>query len=346
MFKPEELDLFTWLNSNSGRCKFNMSKNNMPDSLSRSSGIDFSINEYEKNRNEAKELFISALSKIYNVNSELIVPTISGSEAIYISMLLLRQHTDHITLFTPEYEPIVKVAKSLSFRLKEVNLLDIKAADLSESFSISLPNNPISITSDVIKRYLSEDLARPGMKYIDETFLEFSRRHGKTIFSESKGLVVSSTMTKFYGLSDMKVGWIFADREYIPWLKKTMDLITPSIPPYSLWISYQSLLNKEYFDRKVPEFINEKIEMVNEFIESTPGLEWTKPDGTTFGFVRTKESGSVDLCRRILKDTGVLLAPGKYFGDDHGFRIAYVMDNDSLRKALDLLNKYFVSQKN
>ena len=346
MFHPEELDLFTWLNSNSEKCKFNMSKNNMPDSLSRKSGIDFSFQEYEKNRNIAKELFVGELSKIYKVNTDMIVPTISGSEAIYVSLLLLRQHSDHITLFTPEYEPILKVAKSLSFILKEVKLRDITESDVRESFSISLPNNPISISSDIITKHLRKNSDKSRLKYIDETFLEFSKNRGKTIFSENRGLIVSSTMTKFYGLSDMKVGWIFADKEYIPWLKNTMDLITPSIPPYSLWISYQALLNKGFFDREVPEFVKGNIEMVNEFVEQTPGLEWTRPDGTTFGFVRTEAAQSVDLCKRILKETGVLLAPGKYFGDDHGFRIAYVMERENLQNALDLLKKFFKGENN
>ena len=175
MFHPEELDLFTWLNSNSEKCKFNMSKNNMPDSLSRKSGIDFSFQEYEKNRNIAKELFVRELSKIYKVNTDMIVPTISGSEAIYVSLLLLRQHSDHITLFTPEYEPILKVAKSLSFILKEVKLRDITESDVRESFSISLPNNPISISSDIITKHLRNNSDKSRLKYIDETFLEFSK---------------------------------------------------------------------------------------------------------------------------------------------------------------------------
>ena len=346
MFNPEELDLFSWLDSNSAKCKFNMSRNNMPDSLSRNSGIDFSFQEYEKNRNNSKELFVGELSKIYKVKKDLIVPTISGSEAIYISLLLLRQHFDHITLFTPEYEPIVKVAKSLSFTLREIGLRDITESDVSEPFSISLPNNPLSISSAVITKHLRNNSDKSKLKYIDETFLEFSKNKGKTIFSENTGMLVSSTMTKFYGLSDMKVGWIFADAEYIPWLKQTMDLITPSIPPYSLWISYQALLNKSFFDREVPEFVKGNIEMVNEFVEQTPGLKWDKPDGTTFGFIRTESAGSVDLCKRILKETGILLAPGKFFGDDRGFRIAYVMERDDLHTALNLLTKFFKGEKN
>jgi len=335
------MNTFEWLVENSKKCKYNLSKNNMPDYIARKSGIDFSFESYEKNRGNAENLFVEAVSKLYNVPQDCVTPTISGSEAIYIALLHLRRKSRKLTIFIPEYEPIFSVAESLGFEVVYKALGSIDLEDVQQPFACSLPNNPIGTSHPVMLEGASQDEEIMPLRYFDETFSEFRSVKGKTVFHEGRSIITSSTMVKYYGLSDLKVGWILADSSEKEYFSNTMNAITPSIPPYSLWISYQALQEKDYFDKEVAGMMKVNTEIVDNFIQNTPGLEWEKPDGTTFGFVHLNTRNSRELCQDILDRTGVLLVPGKYFGDDTGFRLCYTLQPDDLSQGLKLLGEYF-----
>jgi aspartate/methionine/tyrosine aminotransferase len=340
-FYPRKMNTFEWLVENSKKCKYNLSKNNMPDYIARKSGIDFSFESYEKNRASAENLFVEAVSKLYNVPQDCVTPTISGSEAIYIALLHMRRKSRKLTIFIPEYEPIFSVAKSLGFEVVYKALGSIDLEDVKQPFACSLPNNPIGTSHPVMLEGASQDEEIMPLRYFDETFSEFRSVKGKTVFHEGRSIITSSTMVKYYGLSDLKVGWVLADSSEKEYFSNAMNAITPSIPPYSLWISYQALQEKSYFDKEVAGMMKVNTEIVDNFIQNTPGLEWEKPDGTTFGFVHLNTTNSKELCQDILNRTGVLLVPGKYFGDDTGFRLCYTLQPDDLSRGLKLLGEYF-----
>ena len=335
------MNTFEWLVENSKKCKYNLSKNNMPDYIARKSGIDFSFDSYEKNRANAENLFVEAVSKLYNVPQDCVTPTISGSEAIYIALFHLRRKSRKLTIFIPEYEPIFSVAESLGFEVVYKALGSIDLEDVQQPFACSLPNNPIGTSHPVMLESASQDEEIMPLRYFDETFSEFRSVKGKTVFHEGRSIITSSTMVKYYGLSDLKVGWILADSSEKEYFSNTMNAITPSIPPYSLWISYQALQEKGYFDKEVAGMMKVNTEIVDNFIQNTSGLEWEKPDGTTFGFVHLNTRNSRELCQDILDRTGVLLVPGKYFGDDTGFRLCYTLQPEDLSQGLKLLGEYF-----
>jgi aspartate/methionine/tyrosine aminotransferase len=340
-FNPRKINIFEWIVENSKKCKYNLSRNNMPDYIARRSGIDFSFESYEKNRASAENLFVEAVSKLYGVPQDCIIPTISGSEAIYVALLYMRRLSRKLTIFRPEYEPIFSVAESLGFAVVYKDLQSIDLEDVQEPFACSLPNNPIGTSHPVMLEGAAQDKGLLPLRYFDETFSEFRSVKGKTVFHEGRSIITSSTMVKYYGLSDLKVGWILADSSEKEYFTNIMNAVTPSIPPYSLWISYQALQEKSYFDKEVAEMVKTNTEIVDKFVESTPGLEWEKPDGTPFGFVHLKTRNSKDLCQDILDRTGVLLGPGKYFGDDAGFRLCFTLPPESLNEGLKLLGDYF-----
>ncbi len=333
--------LFEWIVENGRKAKYNLSRNNMPDYIARQSGIDFSFETYEKNRDSAQKLFVEAVSNLYNVPEDCVTPTISGSEAIFISLLYIRRFSGRIKIFLPEYEPIFNVAESLGFDVEYRDLKDLDAEDLDIPFGCSLPNNPIGTSNRLFLGEAAHDEGPRPMRYFDETFAEFRKKKGTTVFHENRSIIASSTMVKYYGLSDLKVGWILADSSLKEHLVNTMNGVTPSIPPYSLWISYQAMKEKPYFDKEVEELVKTNTEIVGKFINSTPGLEWEEPDGTPFGFVHVKTRNSKELCQDILEKTGVLVGPGKYFGDDSGFRLCFTLPPEDLSMGLKDLGDYF-----
>lgn len=337
--EPNDVELFSWIEKNWSSASIDLFTNNMPESIARESPIDFSFEAYEDSRQEAKNLFISELSKLYGVKREMITPTISGSEAIYLALLRIRQKSDQIGMILPDYAPMLDVAQSLNFRVKSLKPRQIKRGDTP--VAVSIPNNPTGAVHNLIGSVRELPAFWEQPVYVDETFLEFLGENARTCFKPSRSMLVSATTVKYYGLTDTKVGWIFADEEDSDWFRRSMNLITPVIPQYPLWISYQALKHKKYFDSIVREIVPVNMKIVDEFVSDIEGLSWTKPEGTPFGFVKTGTHGSIPLCTDILQRTGVLLGPGRYFGDDTGFRLSFVIPEGQLIKALEKLRDYF-----
>lgn len=340
-FQPAKVGLFEWIHRNWSSSRYNLYSNNMPEWIARESPIDFSFEAYEGARNDAKELFVSELSKLYGVKQECITPTISGSEAIFLAEFKIRQDYESLGLVFPDYAPMIDGAGSLGFKIEKLSPEELET--YTGPIAASIPNNPTG-HSKKFRDLLSKRLeSQPATSFVDETFLEFMGVDSRTAFVGGRSMLVSSTMVKYYGISDTKVGWMFADEEDSAWLGRTMDLVTPVIPPYSLWISYQALKNKGYFDSTVRKIILDNIKVVDSFVEEVKGLEWSRPESAPFGFVHTGKPGSVALCSDILQKTGVFLGPGEYFGDDYGFRISFANSREELEAALQRLREFFNS---
>ena len=69
--------------------------------------------------------------------------------------------------------------------------------------------------------------------------------------------------------------------------------------------------------------------VVRLFAELLPGVEFVQPDGAFYLFFRVdsffdeRTRGSVELCARLLEESGVALVPGEAFGDDRYVRMSY-----------------------
>ncbi len=338
-FVPRDVGIFGWIKDNRASSSIDLFTNNMPESIARGSPIDFSFEAYENSRENARDLLVSELSRIYKVEPDMITPTVTGSAAIFLALLFIRQKSDQIGVLPPEYPPIIEVSRSLGFDVKTLRSHQIKRGDIA--VALSIPKNPTGTVRKLLQSVEELPAFWEQPVFVDETFLEFTGKNPETSFEPGSSMLVSSSTTKYYGLTDLKVGWIFADEENTQWLGRAENLITPVMPQYPLWVSYQALKHKDYFDSIVSKRISANTKIVDDFVNDVEVLSWKKPEGAPFGFIRTGSRGSVPLCLDILLRTGILLGPGRYFGDDTGFRLSFVLPEEQLTEALDKLKTYF-----
>jgi len=67
-------------------------------------------------------------------------------------------------------------------------------------------------------------------------------------------------------------------------------------------------------------------------------FHWRRPEAGFTGFPGYRLNvGSDELCRRLLRDKGLLLSPGTYFGVDHHLRINTGSAPGVLEAGLDRL---------
>lgn len=332
---PGKDRMFAWIVDNSPACKYNLSLSALPFPDLVEAGIETSVEEFRRNTDAVYGDYRRSVSKFFGVDEINVLAVGSGSQAIYIAASFLGSITSGIGVPDTEYEPIMEVPEYLGF---DVNHFDSGSGPGREDHAAmcSAPNNPLGIMPE----WLVSGNRSGKRVFADETFLPFKSGF-RTLFSSDRSYICSGTTTKYFGLGDFKAGWFLADREDIEPLSAIIDHVAPGISRYSLWISSQALGSTGYFRKRSERVMERNLKIADDFVEEVKSLSWVKPDSAPFGFVHFGGRGSEELCRRILKKTGILLVPGAFMGDDSGFRLCFTSDEGELEESLDILRKFF-----
>lgn len=78
-----------------------------------------------------------------------------------------------------------------------------------------------------------------------------------------------------------------------------------------------------------------------DWVQKTDKISCVFPNGVSTSFVKleTKKS-SLEFCKDLLKDTGVLLVPGEAFDTPGYARLGYCAPHETLTKGLEVLGDY------
>src|SRR6266513_4308470 len=172
---------------------------------------------------------VDALAKHCDVPSENVV-TISGgtSMANHLAMAAAIEHGDEVLIEQPTYEPLLALAQYFGANVKRfarsaennfrVDLDDLTSQVTSRTRLIVLTNlhNPSSalVDEDTLRR-IGEIAQGVGARVlVDEVYLE-AMFDGVPHSSVSLGpqFIATSSLTKGYGLSGLRCGWILAEPE-------------------------------------------------------------------------------------------------------------------------------------
>ena len=264
-----------------------------------------------------EERLSEAVALLYDVKPENVVVTSGASEAIFLVYLVLGRGRAVVPL--PNYEPMYPRPRWLG--LKVTSRLNGPAFP-GAVYGLTDPNNPTAARLEDVDRL--EELSKKSTVFVNETYGGFAFEKPATLFSRNEGVVTCSSMTKFYGLGRLRVGWIIADRARAERLRKARRLICGHSSEYSLWLANQVLRRRGDFVRRAREIYSENLAVVRKFSETTPGIRTALPTAAPFCLCRYRSGeGSVAFAERLLREAGVLVAPGDYFGARRSFRLCF-----------------------
>jgi histidinol-phosphate aminotransferase len=342
--KQIEFRLYSWIQKYANCVQHNLSASGLSEPPLSEMGIDTDYQRFKEVSAEAESLFKASVAKTYGVRPQNVLPTIGGSEAIFLFYACFGENASKVFVPLPNYEPMFDVPNALGLQVEDLT----PKSDLKGSLvALTDSNNPTGrkLTKERVKDLLAEAQDADSQVFVDETFQEFGFHESPvTIFQSWPNAVVSNTMTKFYGLGGFRTGWFIADEEKILRLARTKRLISGENPAYSLWIAHQALENRWRFFANARRRVEENRKLVEEFVESTPKIEWSGPDAAPFCLV--KYSGDVDsvtLCTRAA-EAGILIAPSEFFGSQKGFRLCFTSERNALQSGLRALASFLAAE--
>jgi aspartate/methionine/tyrosine aminotransferase len=293
------------------------------------------------------------LTKIYpGTTVENFQVTNGTSEANYMAALSQLRAGDIFALETPNYMQLWGIPRSLGADTRSFNLrLDSGWEPDWEEFEkavvpgtrmvyVSNPNNPTGgVLSDAAMTRIVERCDQVGAYLIaDEVYLgaEISRPRTKSFWGMSERVIVTSGLSKAYGIPGVRIGWIVGPAAMIAECWTQHDYVTICPNKMSEEIARVAVMNRDRCYARTRELLTKNLEIAREWVSSFHGfLEWREPEAGAIALVKYHASiGSVDLCDRMRVRQSTLVVPGAYVGLEGYLRIWLGAREEYLREGL------------
>ena len=339
--RPFRDELFDWILSLGSASKYNLTSSGLGEPDLRAMGVDTSFGHFAAEKDEHERIFTEEVARLYGAGPENVTLTNGGSEAIFLAFSVFGA-AGRAAVPLPNYPPMFTVPRSLGMKVQ--GLLTAKALPRGSMFGLTDPNNPTgrSLEDGAVETLVDSARGSNGIVYINETYMEFTfPRRPSTHFGRASNVVTSSTMTKFFGLGRFRVGWMLSDEHKARRLLYAKWAVSGHDSAYSLWIATQVLRSRSRFVEQARRTYSRNVKLVRGFLEQTKGVS-AELGAAPFCLVHCKgKPNSVSLAHKVLQRTGVLIAPGDFFGAPGAFRLCFTADEGTLKAGLAALSEFF-----
>jgi aspartate/methionine/tyrosine aminotransferase len=291
-----------------------------------------------------------AIATKYGVDPSCVVEAAGTSMANHLAMAALIDPGDEILIESPTYELILSTARYLQAKIirfprREENGFAVDPDEIRKAITpktkfVVLTNlhNPSSVlTPDDTLRQVGDIAASVGAQVvIDEVYLDAVYDNTpRTSFHLGNNFVVTSSLTKVYGLSGLRCGWILAQPDLARAIYELNDLFaaTPVHPTEILSvIAFQNLDKVRDRARKIVEADRADLKS---FLDANAKhiAAVRSPYGTT-SFPKLLHGDVAELLQRLRAKYETTVVPGQFFEMPDHFRIGMGVDHEMFAEGL------------
>jgi len=291
-----------------------------------------------------------------NATRDHVLVTVGGAEANQIVCQTLLGPGARVAVMEPGYRQVWGLAHGLGCEVHGFALdpdrgwrpnLDA-LADLAKGglalISLVNPNNPtgsvlrseeidtiIRIAASTGAWILADEVYRGAERYRDDETPSLWGRYDRVIAVNS--------LSKAYGLSGLRLGWIVAPPDQIQplWRRHEYAVIAAALPSMLLAeIALEPTVRNRLIARQ-RGLCREGWTVIEPWLAKHKSLVSVgASEASSMAFVRySLRQSSVEVADRIRRQASVLVAPGEYLGCDHHLRITHGLGRDKVAPALE-----------
>jgi aspartate/methionine/tyrosine aminotransferase len=319
--------------------------------------LDAKLEDLELHGNNAYgyQPLVEALASHCKISPEYVV-TISGgtSMANHLAMATVLEHGDEVLIEQPTYEPILAVAEYLGTKIKrfprefesgfKIDIDDIAKQIAPQTRLIALTNlhNPSSVLVDEKTLRQIGELARGvgARVLVDEVYLEavFDNAPRSSVHLGPE-FVGTSSLTKGYGLSGLRCGWVLAEPELAGRMRR-LDDIFGATPPHAMErLSVVALARLEKIAARAKTILETNRATLSQFFDGRDDVDVVRTDFGTTSFPRLRNSDVEKLCELLQEKYETAVVPGRFFESPQHIRIGMCCDPELFKAGVDRLGK-------
>ena len=365
----EPFGIEMWMNEFEDHCTYNLAetciKSMTISELLKLSGrnedISKELSEMKMTYGEikgSKRLRTQIASLFQNQTSDNIMVThgaIGANSLVYNSLV---SKADKVVSILPTYQQHYSIPQSLGadmniLKLRPENnflpdLTELKQLISNDTKLIALtnPNNPTGslIDTKMLKEIVNFARSIDAFIVCDEVYRgtnQSGNEYGSSIVDLYEKGISTGSMSKTYSLAGLRLGWITAAPDILEKIFIHRDYNTISVSMLDDFFASIALESREKIATRNIAIIKDNLAILDEWISKEPRITYVKPKAGTTAFLKYDfDIPSRDFCVELLKNTGVLFAPGSAMEMEGWVRIGYANDPKILIKGLQKVSEY------
>ena len=295
---------------------------------------------------------IQSIATRYRVAPEEVVTAAGTTFANHLAMAALIKPGDEVLFEHPAYEPMLALARYLGADVKRFSRRfddnfqpeDLYGRVTAKTRLIVITNlhNPSGVLIDDSRmKQIGEIARRVGARVlVDEVYMEtLFEESPPTSFHLGEEFVVTSSLTKAFGLSGLRCGWILAQRDLAKRMWLLNDLFAATAVHAGERLSVVAMQQLEGIGERAKQLLDQNRQILNDFLDTREDLEVVRPEFGTVMFPRVRHGTSERLCDLLREKYETSVVPGIFFDMPAHFRIGIAGDTDVLKAGLERLEK-------
>ncbi|MEG3939673.1 pyridoxal phosphate-dependent aminotransferase [Microcoleus sp. S36b_A3] len=297
-----------------------------------------------------------------NYQPENIIVTNGGKHSLYNLMMALIEFGDEVIIPAPywvSYPEMVKLASgtpvivptdaSTAYKITPEQL-NRAITPKTKLFVLNSPCNPTGMVYSPaeIKALAEVIVDRDILVVSDEIYEKIiydGAQHvsigsvGKEIFDRT---IVSSGFAKGYSMTGWRIGYLAGPVELINAAGTIQGHSTSNVCTFAQYGAIAALESSQESVEKMRLAFADRRKVIFELLDAIPGISCIKPDGAFYMFVNISKTGmtSLEFSDAFLEQQQVAVIPGIAFGADDHIRLSYATDLDTIKKAVERLDKF------
>lgn len=296
-----------------------------------------------------------AIASTYGVQEDQVVLAQGASGANFLALAALIERDDEVLVERPVYEPLLCAAQFLGAKVKrfsrtledgyrvDVGALRGLLSRRTRLIVLTSPHNPSGVVADPADlAELGGLAAEAGIHVLlDEVYRD-------SLFEEAppsaarlgQAFVATNSLTKSYGLSGLRCGWILGEAALAERMRRVNDLMAATGPMPTEVMARIALGRLEALTARSRSILEPNRRRIADFLEAhRDRLECVVPSRsmTVFPRLRGPRSGDDLLERLSWQETSIV--PGRFFEEPRHFRIGFGIRTADLEEGLRHLSE-------
>lgn len=255
----------------------------------------------------------------------------------------------------PAYEPLVATPAGLGAEIRRVERdpdrgYSLDPAALGDAIGeqtvtavLSNRHNPSGhlASREALRAFAGQTRAGGARLLVDEVYAPYlptaadgsDTAFGGPTAAGLDGAVVTTSLTKFFGFGGLRIGWLIADTEFVD-AARSVSAHLPDVAGPSRALAKRAFHNLDRLVKRSRERVSENASLLQEFSRGRSDLRGSIPEGSTYGFLGY-EMADGDRVVEAAEEAGILVVPGRFFGDPDRFRLSVSGAPDEMQAALE-----------
>jgi aspartate/methionine/tyrosine aminotransferase len=255
----------------------------------------------------------------------------------------------------PTYDPLLGIARYLGLEIRRflrrpeqgfaIDLADVERNLTARTRVIVLCNlhNPSgAFTSDSDLKQIAM-LARKAGSYVlvDEVYREmlYEAEPQSSFHIDPERFLVTNSLTKAYGLSGLRCGWVLAPPELAARMWNLHDIHAGTYSYPAELLSVAAFARLPQIAARMKAMLDTNRKLLHDFLKQRDDLDYFWPEYGTVVFPRLK-AGNIDaLCDMLRNQFETTVVPGRFFEAPDRFRMGVGMATASVEASLEQLRR-------